>query len=62
MPRRLTQTKAGTHQTLKNMAYESIVVSWLMQDVNFDVNQEDLWSKYPDTSKEHIVLVLGRRG
>lgn len=32
MPRRQTQTKAGTHQALKNTSYESIVVSWLMQD------------------------------
>lgn len=32
MPRRLTQTKSGTHQALKNTSFESIVVSWLMQD------------------------------
>jgi hypothetical protein len=32
MPRRLTQTKPNTHQALKNSSYESIVVSWLMQD------------------------------
>lgn len=32
MPRRLTQTKPQTHQTLKNTSYESMVVSWLMQD------------------------------
>ncbi len=32
MPRRLTNTKTGTHQVLKNSAFESIVVSWLMQD------------------------------
>ncbi|MDH3979005.1 MAG: hypothetical protein OEU91_00680 [Gammaproteobacteria bacterium] len=32
MPRRLTETKSGTHQALKNTSYESIVVSWLMQD------------------------------
>lgn len=32
MPRRLTPTKPGTHQALKNTSYESIVVSWLMQD------------------------------
>ena len=32
MPRRLTQTKPGTHQTLKNSSFESIIVSWLMQD------------------------------
>ena len=32
MPRRLTQTKSGTHQALKNTSFESMVVSWLMQD------------------------------
>jgi len=32
MPRRLTQTKPGTHQAMKNTSYESMVVSWLMQD------------------------------
>ena len=32
MPRRQTQTKPGTHEALKNTAYESMVVSWLMQD------------------------------
>jgi hypothetical protein len=32
MPRRLTATKSGTHQVLKNQALESTVVSWLMQD------------------------------
>lgn len=32
MPRRLTQTKKNTHQTLKNMSYESTVISWLMYD------------------------------
>lgn len=32
MPRRLTQTKTGTHQALKNTSFESMVVSWLMQD------------------------------
>ena len=32
MPRRLTQTKPGTHQALKNTAYESTVVSWFMHD------------------------------
>ena len=32
MPRRLTKTKPGTHQALKNTAYESRVVSWLMHD------------------------------
>ncbi|MDW6003997.1 PDDEXK-like family protein [Vibrio mangrovi] len=32
MPRRLTQTKSETHQTMKNTSFESMVVSWLMQD------------------------------
>ena len=32
MPRRMTQTKAGTHQVLKNTSFESRVISWLMQD------------------------------
>ena len=32
MPRRLTQTKPGTRQAMKNTSYESRVVSWLMQD------------------------------
>ncbi len=32
MPRRATQTKPGTHKVMKNTAYESMVVSWLMQD------------------------------
>jgi len=32
MPRRLTQTKSQTHQAMKNTSFESIVVSWLMQD------------------------------
>ena len=32
MPRRMTATKDGTHQALKNTSYESIVISWLMQD------------------------------
>lgn len=32
MPRRLTQTKSGTHQAMKNTSFESMVVSWLMQD------------------------------
>lgn len=32
MPRRLTETKSGTHQALKNTSFESMVVSWLMQD------------------------------
>ena len=32
MPRRMTSTKSGTHQVLKNSSFESIVISWLMQD------------------------------
>ena len=32
MPRRMTATKNGTHQVLKNSSFESMVVSWLMQD------------------------------
>lgn len=28
----MTATKGGTHQALKNTSYESIVISWLMQD------------------------------
>lgn len=32
MPRRMTETKEGTHQTMINMSFESRVVSWLMQD------------------------------
>jgi len=32
MPRRLTATKSTTHKTLKNVSYESMVISWLMQD------------------------------
>lgn len=32
MPRRMTQTKSATHKTMKNTAFESQVVSWLMQD------------------------------
>ena len=32
MPRRLTHTKPGTANVLKNASYESLVVSWLMQD------------------------------
>ncbi len=32
MPRRMTATKKGTHQALKNSSFESMVVSWLMQD------------------------------
>lgn len=32
MPRRLTQTKSGTHQAMKNTSFESRVISWLMQD------------------------------
>ncbi|MBY6185698.1 hypothetical protein KUV89_03465 [Marinobacter hydrocarbonoclasticus] len=32
MPRRTTPTAEGTHQALKNTAFESMVISWLMQD------------------------------
>ena len=32
MPRRLTQTKAGTHEVMKNISFENRVISWLMQD------------------------------
>lgn len=32
MPRRMTATKEGTHKVLKNSSFESLVVSWLMQD------------------------------
>jgi hypothetical protein len=32
MPTRKTATKKGTHAVLKNAAYESRVISWLMQD------------------------------
>ena len=32
MPRRLTHTKPGTARVLKNSSFESLVVSWLMQD------------------------------
>jgi len=32
MPRRMTKTKPGTHQVLKNSSFESRVISWLMQD------------------------------
>ena len=32
MPRRMTATKEGTHKALKNSSFESLVVSWLMQD------------------------------
>ena len=32
MPTRKTSTKNGTHQVLKNSSFESMVVSWLMQD------------------------------
>jgi hypothetical protein len=32
MPRRLTQTKHGTHKALKNTSFEIVVLSWLMQD------------------------------
>lgn len=28
----MTATKSGTHQVLKNSSFESLVVSWLMQD------------------------------
>jgi hypothetical protein len=28
----MTSTKNGTHQNLKNSSFESIVISWLMQD------------------------------
>ena len=32
MPRRMTANKEGTHKVLKNSSFESLVVSWLMQD------------------------------
>ncbi|BCX47651.1 hypothetical protein HAHE_15590 [Haloferula helveola] len=32
MPNRLTQTPPGTHQALKNTAFEILAVSWLMHD------------------------------
>ena len=32
MPTRKTATKKGTHAVLKNAAFESRVISWLMQD------------------------------
>lgn len=32
MPRRQTHTKPGTAQALRNSSFESLVVSWLMQD------------------------------
>jgi hypothetical protein len=32
MPRRKTQTKDGTRRVLKNIAFESRVVGWLMED------------------------------
>ncbi|MCO7227518.1 hypothetical protein [Pleionea sp. CnH1-48] len=32
MPTRRTQTPNKTHQAMKNTSYESIVVTWLMQD------------------------------
>lgn len=32
MPRRMTKTKAEAHQTMKNVSFESQVVTWLMQD------------------------------
>ena len=28
----MTSTKSGTHQVLKNSSFESMVISWLMQD------------------------------
>ena len=28
----MTATKAGTHKALKNISFESMVISWLMQD------------------------------
>ncbi len=34
MPRRLTTTPKATHQTLKNVSYESRVISWLMHSTN----------------------------
>lgn len=32
MPTRRTKTKTETHQVMKNVSFESQVVSWLMQD------------------------------
>ena len=32
MPRRLTETKKGTHQMMKNISFEKLIVSRLMQD------------------------------
>ncbi|MBD3675769.1 MAG: hypothetical protein HUJ26_19850 [Planctomycetaceae bacterium] len=32
MPKRTTSTKPGTRKTMRNVSYESLVVSWLMQD------------------------------
>ncbi|MET4694974.1 hypothetical protein V5J35_000585 [Endozoicomonas sp. NE40] len=32
MPRRMTHTRQGTHQTLKNMSFEKTLVGWLMAD------------------------------
>ncbi|MBO9489834.1 hypothetical protein J7384_05620 [Endozoicomonas sp. G2_1] len=32
MPRRMTAIKNGTHQVFKNISFESMVISWLMQD------------------------------
>ena len=32
MPKRMTQTNAKTHQTMKNVSFESQVITWLMQD------------------------------
>lgn len=32
MPRRLTATRTGAHHAMKNVSFEQIVASWLMQD------------------------------
>ena len=32
MPRRLTETKSGTRKMMRNVAFESRVISWLLQD------------------------------
>lgn len=32
MPRRLTATKTGARNAMKNVSFEQMVVSWLMQD------------------------------
>jgi hypothetical protein len=32
VPRRMTATKEGTHRVLENSSFESLVVSWLIQD------------------------------